>query len=76
MMVYTVDTYHSIQSIGIDKLRNANATSGPAIRSKTQVSKIEALKRNHTRMRNEPRTTLNTQGALAEGATIHKNRDD
>jgi hypothetical protein len=44
MMGPTVDTYHDIQSIGIDALRNTYASAGLAIRHKTQVSKVEALK--------------------------------
>jgi hypothetical protein len=44
MMGHTIDTYHDIQSLGIDKLRNVYASSGLAIRGKTQVSKLEALK--------------------------------
>ena len=44
MMGHTVDTYHDIQSIGIDKLRNVYEASGLAIRRKTQVNKIEAIK--------------------------------
>ena len=44
MMGHTVNTYHDIQSIGIDKLRNAYASSGLAIRPKTHINKVEALK--------------------------------
>lgn len=44
-MGHTVDTYHDIESLGIDKLRNAYTASGLAIRRKTQVSKVEALKK-------------------------------
>jgi len=44
MMGHTVDTYHDIQSLGVEKLRNIYAASGLAIRSKTKVSKIEVIK--------------------------------
>ncbi|MCW4003053.1 MAG: hypothetical protein NWE95_03970, partial [Candidatus Bathyarchaeota archaeon] len=44
MMGHTVDTYHDIQSIGIDKLRNIYAASGLSIKQKTNISKIDALK--------------------------------
>jgi hypothetical protein len=44
MMGHTVDTYHDIQSLGIEKLRNVNAASGLSIRPKTQVTKVEALR--------------------------------
>jgi hypothetical protein len=44
MMGHTVDTYDDIQSLGIDKLRGIYSAAGLAIRSKTQVSKVDALK--------------------------------
>ena len=44
MMGHTVDAFHDIQSLGVDKLRNAYAASGLAIGPKTQISKVEALK--------------------------------
>jgi len=34
MMGHTVDTYHDIESLGIDKLRNIYASSGLCIRQK------------------------------------------
>lgn len=44
MMGHTVDTYHDIESLGIEKLRNIYAASGLAIRSKTKANKIELIK--------------------------------
>lgn len=44
MMGHTVDTYDDIQSLEIDKLRNVYASAGLAIRPKTKVGKIDALK--------------------------------
>ena len=44
MMGHTVNTYHNIQSIGIDKLRALYAASGLSIKPKTQIRKVEALK--------------------------------
>jgi site-specific recombinase XerD len=44
MMGHTINTYHDIQSIGIDKLREIYAAAGLAIRPKAQISKIDALK--------------------------------
>jgi hypothetical protein len=43
MMGHTVDTYHDIQRVGIDILRNIYAVAGLAIRQKTQVSKLETI---------------------------------
>lgn len=75
MMGHTVDTYHDIQSLGIDKLRNAYAASGLAIRPKTQVSKIEALKEIIRSFGMNPEQVL-TRDALSEGATTYKNAED
>src|SRR5665647_1413719 len=68
MMGHTVDTYHDIQSLGIDTLRNAYAASGLAIRRKTQVNKVEALKEIIRAWGMNPEQML-TRDALSEGAT-------
>jgi site-specific recombinase XerD len=44
MMGHTVDTYDDVRSKGIEFLRNVYASSGLSIKSKTKVSKIDALK--------------------------------
>ncbi len=44
MMGHTIDTYTDVQSLGIETLRNLYATSGIAIRSKTEVNRIDQLK--------------------------------
>jgi site-specific recombinase XerD len=75
MMGHTMDTYNYIQSLGIDKLRNIYAASGLAIRQKTQVSKIEALKEIIRAWRMTPEQVL-TRDALAEGATTYKSQED
>lgn len=75
MMGHTVDTYHDIQSLGIEKLRNAYAASGLAIKQKTQVSKLEALKEIIRAWGMNPEQLL-TRDALNEGATTHKTTDD
>jgi site-specific recombinase XerD len=74
-MGHTIDTYHDIQSLGIDKLRNAYAASGLAIRRKTQVSKVETLKEIIRAWGMNPEQIL-TRDALAEGATTHKSQED
>jgi site-specific recombinase XerD len=43
-MGHTVDTYHDIQSLGIDRMRCIYAAAGLAIRTKTQVSKLDTIK--------------------------------
>ena len=75
MMGHTVDTYHDIQSLGIDTLRNAYTASGLAIRRKTQVSKVEALKEIIRAWGMNPEQLL-TRDALAEGAATHKSQED
>jgi hypothetical protein len=71
MMGHTVDTYHDIQSLGVDRLRSAYQASGLAIRTKTQVSKIDALKELIRAWGMNPEQLL-TRDALAEGATTYK----
>ena len=44
MMGHTVDTYDDIQSLGIDTLRNIYNSAGLAIRPKTRINKVDALK--------------------------------
>ena len=43
-MGHTVDTYHDIQSLGIDRMRSIYAAAGLAIRKKTQISKLDIIK--------------------------------
>lgn len=71
MMGHTVDTYHDIQSLGVDRLRSAYQASGLAIRPKTQVSKIDALKELIRAWGMNPEQLL-TRDALSEGATTYK----
>ena len=75
MMGHTVDTYHDIQSLGIDTLRNAYAASGLAIKRKTQVNKVEALKEIIRAWGMNPEQML-TRDALSEGAITHRNSED
>ena len=75
MMGHTVDTYHDIQSLGTDKLRNAYAALGLAIRRKTQVSKVEALKEIIRAWGMNPEQLL-TRDALADGAVTHNSTED
>jgi hypothetical protein len=44
MMGHTISTYEDVQSLGVETLRNLYASAGLAIRSKTQVNRIEQLK--------------------------------
>ena len=71
----TVDTYHDIQMKGIDFLRNVYATSGLAIKPKTQVSKVEALKEIIRAWGMNPEQLL-TRDALNDGAITNKSAED
>ena len=71
MMGHIVDTYHDIQSIGIDKLRNIYTVSGLAIRKKTQVSKVEALKEIIRAWGMNPEQLL-TRDAMSDGAITNQ----
>ena len=44
MMGHKVSTYHDVQGLGVEKLRNAYASSGLAIRPRTAIDKIEMVK--------------------------------
>ena len=43
-MGHTVDTYHDIQNLGLDRMRSIYAAAGLAIRKKTQISKLDTIK--------------------------------
>jgi site-specific recombinase XerD len=75
MMGHTVDTYHDIQSLGIDKIRNVYAASGLAIKQKTQINQIDALKEIIRAMGMNPEQTL-ARDALSDGAITHKSSID
>jgi site-specific recombinase XerD len=75
MMGHTVDTYHDIQSLGIDTLRNAYAASGLAIRRKTQISRVEALKEIIRAGGMNPEQIL-ARDAITDGATTRRNVED
>jgi site-specific recombinase XerD len=75
MMGHTIDTYHDIQSIGIDKLRSIYAAAGLCIKPKTQVSKVEALKEIIRAWGLNPEQLL-AREALAEGAITYINQTD
>ena len=65
-----IDTYHHIQSLGIDKLRQTYASADLRIRARPKLSNIELIKE-YSRARGlNPEQTL-TRESLAEGATIH-----
>ncbi len=66
-MGHVLDTYHDIQSIGIEKLRSVYQAAGLSIRPKTNISKIDQLKEMVRALGMNPEQVL-TKNALAEGA--------
>ena len=74
-MGHTLDTYHDIQSIGIEKLRSVYASAGLAIRPKTQISKLEQLKEMVRALGMNPEQVL-TKDALANGAVTVQEGED
>jgi len=44
MMGHKISTYHDVQALGVEKLRNAYASSGIDIRPRQGISKIEMVK--------------------------------
>ena len=75
MMGHTVDIYHDIQSLGIDRLRNVYNSAGLAIKPKTQISKVEALKEIIRAWGMNPEQVL-TREAFKDGAATYKTSQD
>jgi len=65
MMGHTVDTYHDIQSKGVEFLRNIYAAASLSIRPKSHYTKIDMLKEMVRAWGLEPEKIL-ADGALAE----------
>ena len=74
-MGHTVDTYHDIQSLGIDKLRAIYAAVGLAIREKTAISKIDTIKESIRALGENPEQLL-TREALNRGNITELNIED
>ena len=75
MMGHIIDTYHDIQSLGVEKLRNIYAAAGLSIKPKTRVSKIDALKEIIRAWGLNPEQIL-TREALTKGAKAYISIED
>ena len=75
MMGHTIDTYHDIQSIGIDKLRNVYAAQDFRLDQKHRSAKLKPSKKSyaHGGMNSEQ---LLTRNALVEIAITCTNQTD
>jgi site-specific recombinase XerD len=69
MMGHTVDTYHDIQSLGVDRLRNIYASAGLTIKSKTKTSKIDLIKEYIRAMGVNPEEILTREALLQPART-------
>ena len=75
MMGHIVDTYHDIQSLGVDKLRNIYANAGLSIKSKVKTSKIELIKEYIRALGVNPEAVL-PRDALTQSARTYSNQED
>jgi len=75
MMGHTVDTYHDIQSLGIEKLCQTYANADLKISARTKLSDIELIKE-YNRARGLNPEQILTRESLAEGATIYTAGED
>lgn len=75
MMGHTVDTYHDIQSKGIEFLRNVYATAGLSIAPKRKGWELDALKAFARGLGLEPEKVL-TQAAFAEPHRAYTSSED
>jgi site-specific recombinase XerD len=75
-MGHTIDTYHDIQNVGIDKLRNVYSAAGLAIQTKTKVSQLEILKEMARSLGLNPEQALSReflmQGAITEKTDVEE----
>jgi hypothetical protein len=75
MMGHTIDTYHDIQSKGIEFLRNVYATAGLSIAPKQKGWELDALKAFARGLGLEPEKVL-TQDAFAEPHRAYASAED
>jgi site-specific recombinase XerD len=75
MMGHTVDTYHDIQSLGVEKLRSIYASSGLAIRPKTKTSKIDLIKEYIRALGVNPEEVLTREALLRPARTYMAPQD-
>jgi len=74
-MGHTISVYHDIEMKGVEFLRNIYASSGLAIKPKTRVNKIDAIKEIIRAWGLEPEKIL-TREALTQGATTYVNPEN
>jgi site-specific recombinase XerD len=75
-MGHLPDTYHDIQSLGIDKLRGLYASYGLTIRQKTQRSKLDTIKEMIRALGENPEQILAKDALIKGNITRLENPDD
>jgi len=75
MMGHTVDTYHDIQSKGVEFLRNIYTTAGLSIAPKSKGWELDALKAFARGLGLEPEKVL-TRAAFAEPHRVYVTNQD
>jgi hypothetical protein len=73
-MGHVLDTYHSIQSIGLEKIRNTYSKAGLSIRQKTKMSELDQLKQLAKLLGLDPKQVF-SQSVLADGAITVKSAE-
>ena len=75
MMGHTIDTYHDIQSNGIEFLRNTYSTAGLSIAPKAKGWELDALKAFARGLGLEPEKVL-TKDAFSEPHRVYATQED
>ncbi|MCL2477817.1 site-specific integrase [Candidatus Bathycorpusculum sp.] len=74
-MGHVLDTYHSIQSIGLERLRSAYSAAGLSIRTKTQMTDVDQVKQLIRALGGDPSKWLSKE-MLTDGAITVQNAED
>jgi site-specific recombinase XerD len=74
-MGHVLDTYHSIQSLGLETIRSVYSKAGLSIRQKTKMSELDQLKQLAKLLGLDPKQVF-SQSVLADGAITQKNFED
>lgn len=74
-MGHVLDTYHSIQSIGLERLRSAYSVAGLSIRTKVKMSEVDQVKQLIRALGGDPNKWLSKE-MLSDGAITVQNVED
>ncbi|MDR0470673.1 MAG: site-specific integrase [Nitrososphaerota archaeon] len=74
-MGHVLDTYHSIQSLGLERLRSAYSAAGLSIRTQTKMSDVDQVKQLIRALGGDPSKWLSKE-MLKDGAITMRNVED